>query len=185
MRLDALRDDDAPALFMYRSHPDVARYQGWQPTQLDEARRWIAGQNPTDTPAPGQWFQRAIRRLESGALIGDLGACMPAEPGMWVDIGITLAPSAQGRGFASEALAGFLAWLFAGQLVRRVTASVDPRNQACMRLMGRLGFRQEAHFVQSIPWQGGWADDVVWAMLAHEWAALRGDTVEDRGGTTR
>jgi RimJ/RimL family protein N-acetyltransferase len=29
--------------------------------------------------------------------------------------------------------------------------------------------RQEAHFRQSLPWRGEWADDVIFALLRSEW----------------
>lgn len=185
LRLDALRDVDAEALFAYRADPAVAVYQGWQPVHLGVARAWIARQLAQPTAEAGQWFQRAIRLRETGALIGDCGIRLPVDAGDSADIGITLAPARQGLGYAAEALGALLDWLFREKAARRVVASVDPRNLACMRLMRRLGLRQEAHFVQSVPWRGGWADDAVWALLAVEWRQNTPSAEEDRAGATR
>ena len=33
----------------------------------------------------------------------------------------------------------------------------------------RLGFRKEAHFIESLFFHGQWVDDLVFAMLAREW----------------
>lgn len=182
--IDALRDADAAALLAYRADPRVSLYQSWQPADLGDARRWIGQQVAVELPAPGQWFQRAIRLRESGRLIGDLGARMPAQAGESAEIGITLAVAQHGQGYAAEALQVWLSWLFEQQ-VRRVVASVDPRNLACMNLMRRVGLRQEALLVQSVPWRGGWADDAVWALLAHEWPALQAAFKQDRASATR
>ena len=48
-------------------------------------------------------------------------------------------------------------------------ASVDPRNARSIALMERLGFRREAHFVESLWFKEAWADDVIFAMLEREW----------------
>ncbi|HEY4294204.1 MAG TPA: GNAT family protein [Luteibacter sp.] len=51
---------------------------------------------------------------------------------------------------------------------RRALGSVDPRNVASMALLRSLGFRKEAHHVESCLVRGEWTDDVVFAMLARE-----------------
>lgn len=167
LRLDALHPEDAPALFRYRSDPEVARYQGWQPVALADADRFI-GKQPA-TPMPGAWFQRAIR-WRDGALIGDLGFCLSGD-GLG-EFGITMAPEQQGRGFAREAAQALLGELFGRLDVHRVHASVDPRNDAGMALMRSLGLRQEAHFRESFRHRGEWVDDAVFAMLAREWREI-------------
>jgi RimJ/RimL family protein N-acetyltransferase len=167
LRLDALQPADAPALFRYRSDPDVARYQGWQPETLVDADRFIGKQSAA--PAPGAWFQRAIR-LHDGELIGDLGFCLSNDD--QAEFGITVAPPQQGKGFAREAVQVVLGELFGRLDVRRVHASVDPRNAPSMALMRSLGLRQEAHFRESLRFRGEWVDDVVFAMLAREWREI-------------
>jgi RimJ/RimL family protein N-acetyltransferase len=39
--LDPLRAEDAGELFACRAHPQVARYQGWRPTDQTEAAAFI------------------------------------------------------------------------------------------------------------------------------------------------
>jgi RimJ/RimL family protein N-acetyltransferase len=166
LRLDALTPGDAAALFAYRGDAEVARYQSWQPASLDEAAEWIEAL--ALEPAPGHWWQRAIRQRDSGELIGDLGLGLPADEKAGVELGITIAPAWQGRGYAGEALRAALDWAFA-RGANRATASVDPRNTASVALLCSLGMRQEAHFRESYWLRGEWADDLVFALLAREW----------------
>jgi RimJ/RimL family protein N-acetyltransferase len=56
---------------------------------------------------------------------------------------------------------------------RRAVGSVDPRNVPSMALLRSLGFRQEAHHVESYFFRGEWVDDVIFAMLAREWSPRR------------
>jgi RimJ/RimL family protein N-acetyltransferase len=68
-------------------------------------------------------------------------------------------------------LGGLLDLAFGEWGYRRAVGSVDPRNVASMALLRSLGFRQEAHHVESCLIRGEWVDDVVFAMLAREWRA--------------
>lgn len=168
--LDRLRPEDAAALFACRADPAVARFQGWRPASVEQARAFIDAQGD---PAPGQWFQRAIRLREGRQLIGDLGVCLPAVAGDSVEFGISLVPAQQGRGLAREALRALFRHGFEVLGWRRVHASVDPRNTACVALLRALGMRQEAHFRESLWLHGEWVDDAVFAMLAREWSPQR------------
>ena len=88
-----------------------------------------------------------------------------------MEIGITLARGFQGRGFATEALRAVLGYLFSTLGKHRVFGSVDPRNAPSLALLERVGMRREAHFVESLWFKGGWADDVIYAMLRREYLA--------------
>jgi RimJ/RimL family protein N-acetyltransferase len=172
LTLTPLSAADAEALFAYRSLPEVARYQGWQPRTMADAQEFIAVVASNELDTPGTWFQYGIRARGTSELIGDLGVHF-LEDGQQVELGFTLAPASQGRGFGTEAVTGVIDFVF-GQLGKhRVTASVDPRNEPSLRLLRRVGMRQEAHFRQSLLFKGEWADDVVFAVLRPEWAARR------------
>ena len=171
LRLDALRREDAAALFRYRADPAVSRYQGWRPASVDEAAQFIERQQATAFGTPGNWCQFALRLHGSDELVGDLGLHFVDTD--TVELGITLAPAQQGRGLATEALRAALALVFDELGRHRVFASVDPRNHACVKLLERLGLRREALHRQSVRDGDGWADDAIHAMLAAEWSADR------------
>ena len=82
---------------------------------------------------------------------------------------MTIAPFAQRRGHATEALTALLYWLFSDLRTHRVFASVEPRNSRSIALMHRLHFRQQAHFRESMDIDGVWVDDLVFAMLQRDW----------------
>ncbi|OOG42084.1 GNAT family protein [Rhodanobacter sp. C05] len=173
LRLDALRPDDAEALFAYRANPVVARFQGWCPVDLAAAREFIDAQTAATPDRAGGWFQRAIRLCDDGTLIGDLGVHLPEQTEASVEFGVSIAPYHQGSGYASEAVRALFELVF-GQLgLHRIHASVDPRNLASMAMLRRLGMRQEAHHRESLWLHGEWVDDVVFALLSSEWRASR------------
>lgn len=185
LRLDALRAEDAPILFAYRADPQVARFQGWRPADVADAADFIERQAGATLDPPNGWCQRAIRLRAADDLIGDLGIHLPTDPHGSVEFGISIAPSQRGRGYAVEALRAVLALVFDTLGRHRVHASVDPRNLASIALLRSLGLRQEAHHRQSLWLHGEWVDDVVFALLADEWAASRANDAGASGAPSR
>lgn len=167
--LSRLRSGDAREMFAYRSDPDVRRYQSWEPVSVDEVSTFIGGLASVVFDTPGTWFQFGVRLRGSGELVGDFGVHFPVDEPFQAEVGVTVAPSHQGRGLATEALSGMLSHLFGPAGKHRVFASVDPRNHASMALMRKVGMREEAHFRESLWFKGEWADDLVFAVLASEW----------------
>ncbi|HUH30581.1 MAG TPA: GNAT family protein [Rhodanobacter sp.] len=179
LQFDALRPEDAEALFRYRADPVVARYQLWCPASVTAARAFIAAQQGLTLDAPGNWMQYAIRLRADGTLIGDLGVHMPMKREESVEFGITIAPLQQRHGYASEAVRAWFAQVFGHMERHRVHASVDPRNLASLAMLRGLGMRQEAHHRESLWVHGEWVDDVVFALLDREWRVTQAVGVPD------
>ena len=168
--LDPLRAEDASTLFAYRGDPDVARYQGWQPASEAEAAAFIAEQAACVFGTPDRWCQLAIRSKTTGELVGDFGVHFPPTRDDPIEFGLSLKPSAQKQGYAREVMAAGIDRAFRDWGYRRLVGSVDPRNTASVALCRALGMRQEAHHVESYSFRGEWVDDMIFALLAREWA---------------
>lgn len=161
--------EDAAAMYAYRSLPEVTRFQCWEPASVEEVSGFLAGL-PAAAPAPaGQWFQLGIYERDSGAMVGDLGLRTRASIEDQYEVGITVTPGRQGRGYGTEALTAGLGFAFEQLRAHRVYGSCDPANSPSLALQKRVGMRLEAHLVESYPFKGGWADDVIHAMLEREW----------------
>jgi RimJ/RimL family protein N-acetyltransferase len=164
---------DVPAFAAYRSVPEVARYQSWEtPFREVQARRFVADLAGCHPDTPGEWFQFAVTETASGRLLGDVAAG-PEPDDRLVRIGFTLAPAAQGHGFATEAVTALLDYLFHVRGKHRVAADCDARNLASVAVLERVGMRREAHHRRSVWWKGEWTDELVHAVLADEWSARR------------
>lgn len=159
--------EDAAPLSAYRSHPDVACYQGWGPDfALDRARALVESMRDR-RPGEDGWFQFAVADRATGALLGDLGLNVFAF--RQAEVGVTFAPPAQGAGQAEEALRALLGWGFGPLGLHRVVAGIDPRNARAAALLRRLGFRHEGRLVEAYHERGAWLDEDRFALLAREW----------------
>ncbi|WP_289055820.1 flotillin-like FloA family protein [Carboxylicivirga marina] len=163
----AIELTDKEALFAYRSDAITNQYQGWIPKTLSDVEAFISKISTTFN-VPDTWFQLAIIEKESEQLIGDLGIHFIDEEQL--EFGCTLSKDFQGKGYAREAIQVLINYLFKELDKHRIIASIDPANKASIKLVEHLGFRKEAHFVESICINGQWVDDVIYALLKREWS---------------
>jgi RimJ/RimL family protein N-acetyltransferase len=172
--LRLLQIEDAPAFAAYRSDPDVARYQSWEPTYSPaDAERLVVAQQGVDFGDPGPWLQVAAVDRVSGALCGDCAVRVATDQPQTAEVGVTLAPAQQGSGLATEALGAVVTRLFDQHDMHRVYAQADDRNVAVHRLLERLGFRCEARLVEADWFKGEWTTLRTYATLRREWRAAR------------
>lgn len=170
LRLRHFRESDLAALYAYRQDPAVARYQGWEPDTESEADVLERIEEMAKLPGviQNRWFQIAVEVKATGELIGDCGIRLSQDTRQ-VITGYTFASAAQGKGFATEAMTALLNYLFTELAVHRVAADALAVNARSVRLLERLGFRREGYFLEAEWFEDGWADNVIYAILAREW----------------
>lgn len=172
-------DSDAAALAAYRSLPEVARYQSWDaPFSEVAAARLIAAANAQAPFAVGGWMQLAVREPgDRASLLGDVYVAIPASTPWAAEVGVTVAPHAQRRGVARDALDAVVGYLLGEAatvgIVHRVAAYVHVDNLASLALFDALGFRREGLLVDGSPDGDGWTDEVVFGITAGEWPSRR------------
>ncbi len=142
--------DDLACFQSYRRDPAVGRYQGWTATDDTAAAAFIAAMSTASIGVPGEWVQIAVADKRTGELVGDIGLCIRAAPAGSAEIGFTMAPAAQGKGFGTEAVGRFIAMLFERTDVASIEGITDARNAPSIRLLERVGMRlcytREAQF---------------------------------------
>ena len=165
--------EDAATIAAYRSIPEVARFQTWESFDLADATQLISDQATVVPDTPGTWLQLALVLTNSSSVIGDCGIHFIREDIRQVELGITLAPTYQRQGLATEAMSAVLEYVFDRLGKHRVTALTDAKNHASAALFRRLGFRQEAHYIDNVWFKGAWGSEYFFAMLRREWDARR------------
>lgn len=162
--------NDKESIFVYRSDPETSKYLSLIPKTVDDVEVFI-NKSSREFNEPGTWFQFVIIEKKNNQIIGDIGIhFLESDPeNKQVEIGYTLDKRYRGNGYATEALAFIINYLFTGLNKHRITASIDPINLPSIKLIERLGFRKEAHFIESLFFHGEWVDDLVYAILAKEW----------------
>jgi RimJ/RimL family protein N-acetyltransferase len=168
LNLRPISENDKEELFKYRSDKEINKYQGWIPESVRDVENFIA-RISRQIDVPETWFQFVLVDKSVQQIIGDIGIHFLDEENCQVEIGCTLNKDFQNKGYATEAVRRVIDNLFKDLKKHRIITSIDPGNESSIRLVERLGFRKEAHFVESLFLNGKWVDDLVYALLEKEW----------------
>lgn len=82
------------------------------------------------------------RRRGRRVIIGNIGFKGRPDANGTVEIGYSMRPAFQGRGYATEAAHGLIAWAFSHPEVRRVVAETFPDLKPSIRVLEKNGFRR-------------------------------------------
>lgn len=85
------------------------------------------------------------------------------------EIGVWLAPQAQGRGLVTAAVRAMIDWAVRVRGLHRVEWRTDPRNERSRAVARRLGMKAEGVARSSFVVDGIHHDTEIWALLADEW----------------
>lgn len=157
LRLRPVTVDDTTAVQSYRGRDDVVRYLTHEPLSLDATRDRLRVGVEHWRRYPADWFNAnfAAELLEDatessgGHVIGDLrawnleldasGPATESPDVFW--IGYAFHPDMQGKGYAREAAARMVRWLFEERSARELRAISWAPNTASIALLEKLGFR--------------------------------------------
>src|SRR5919107_3482254 len=150
----------------------------WGRSRLANAE-WLARWEPTSTQS---WqtrnsvveYHRTLSRLRSAARLGTMlpfgmvygdrlvgqlnvsnvvrGALRSCSVGYWIDSAVA------GRGITPTALAMAIDHCLTEARLHRVEVNIRPENQASIRVVEKLGLRQEGYHERFLDIDGGWRD---------------------------
>jgi len=162
----AFERKDLEAFALYRSQEMVAKYQSWTSYTYQDAIELFESMDYSTFGSEGNWYQLAISSINSDELVGDLAVHFIDQE--QIEIGFTVCPVHQNKGVATEAVSNFLRYVFGELNKHRVLATTDTENTASYRLLEKLAFRREGHFIKNVFFKGAWGDEYQYALLSSE-----------------
>jgi RimJ/RimL family protein N-acetyltransferase len=157
-------------LFAIQSRADVARWLYHEARDADEVRAALERKiGETSLAGDGDSLSLAVELKATGEMIGDALLVLVSAEHRTGEIGYVFNPDHHGYGYATEAAELLLRLAFEEFGMHRVIARLEPRNEASVRLLERLGMRKEAHFVDNELVKGEWQSELVYALLDREW----------------
>ena len=134
---------DIDTFVAYRQDPDIARFQGWEITySKNQAIDLIESQAGLLLPEKGGWLQLAIYKLVGQEHVGDLAIKWVEEEDSTFELGFSIAKQHQGQGYAKEAASTLMTYLVSEAGARKFIATTDSRNNASIKVLSALGFKQ-------------------------------------------
>lgn len=159
-------DEDFQAVHAYASDPDVVRFMTWGPNSEAQTREFLKRAQANAEADPRLQFELAVVRHASGDLIGSIGLHVDGSNAM---LGFCYARDAWGQGYATEAALILLDFGFGSLGLHRIWADCDSENASSVRVLQKLGMRQEGHLRQDREIRGEWRDTLIFAILDTEW----------------
>ena len=154
LRLRRATWDDLAAVHRLLAAPRAMRYWSTPEHQtMAQTEAWLAMMIGPDGRDSDDFLIE-----HNGAVIGKAGAWAIPE------IGFLLHPDHWGQGLAHEAMSAVIPYLFRQHAMPALTADVDPRNAASLRLLARLGFQETHRVARTLQWRDEWCDSVYLAL---------------------
>ena len=152
LRLRAHRRADFAPMVAIWSDPQVVRHISGVPASAEVTwARLLRYRGHWDLLGFGYW---AVEERASGAFLGDVGLadCQRGLPGFdgLPEAGWVLAPAAQGKGYATEAMRMVLAWATANIAGTRSYCMIAPEHSVSIRVAEKLGYTPAAR----LPYHG-------------------------------
>ena len=157
-------------LLEYLSHPRVNCFAGDRLCSREAA--WAYMQY-----SPKDMLRYAVSLKKDDFIIGDVFALRENED--TYNVGWHFNKRFEGKGFACEAAAGLLDYLFREAGARRIYGFVEDDNIRSKRLCERLGMRREGCFKEFVTFVNNpdgspkYEDTCVYAILEKEWNTIR------------
>lgn len=121
----------------------------WPQPDLFDLLRHQAEMAPSDAVWRVWLMQEVTERL----VIGDVGFHGPPSEEGAVEIGYSVAPAYRRRGYATEAARALIHWARRQERVSFMVAGCDEGNEASIRTLRRLGFRQTGRDGDELRWR--------------------------------
>ena len=169
--LRPITERDLASLFDIFSNPEVMRYWSSPPLKdLEEARELLGDIH--DKFQRRLYFQWGIARRIDDTLIGTSTLFHVEANNHRAEIGYALGRAHWGKGYMQEALTALLGYAFGELKLERIEADVDPRNEASIRTLERLGFIKEGYLRERWKVNGEVQDALFYGLLRREWEAV-------------
>lgn len=136
----------------------------YNPLTYDEAKTAFEVKSLPWTQTSDSWFSLGITELSTGEKIGSIGIKIVNHEAKIGEVGFMIKPSAQGKGFASEALSLLKDYAFSELVLNKLTAACAVNNLGSYKLLEKLGFEREGCLRQNTRINNTLVDDYVYGL---------------------
>jgi [ribosomal protein S5]-alanine N-acetyltransferase len=150
LHLREFRPEDWAAVYLYRSDPEVKRYDTFGPNTVAEVHEILACAVQWQAVSPRTHYFAAVVLLETQQLIGECGLFIRNEHDLTVaGLGYAFQPQVWGRGYATETVQALLQFGFGELHLMEIEAECNPANIASWRVLEKVGMERVATLAES------------------------------------
>ncbi|MBK6013603.1 GNAT family N-acetyltransferase [Streptomyces sp. MBT53] len=162
-------ESDADGIWQLIQDPEVVRFTFEPSTELtpERLRSWYA----TRADQPDR-LDLAVTDPATGELLGEVVLHEWDPSARSCTFRTLIGPRGRGRGIGTEATRLIVGHAFEQLGLHRIQLEVYGHNHRARRVYEKVGFVVEGVRREAMLRDGEWVDDVLMAILDHEWAAL-------------
>jgi ribosomal-protein-alanine N-acetyltransferase len=155
---------DAPQMLLLRSNPNLMKYIPRPLTlTIEDAKKKIRAMHLSMLKNGNiNW---ALTLKDSDEMIGVMGFATVYPEHKRAEIGYMMLEEHHGKGYLTEILPKIIQYAFDTMGMHSLEAIIDPRNTASEKVLIKLGFRKEAHFIENHFFNGEFIDSVHYCLL--------------------
>jgi RimJ/RimL family protein N-acetyltransferase len=161
--------EDWRTVYAYQNDPRFLEFSEWEHRTEQDVKAFVQRFMDQQNDTPRVKFQLAIVLPETNRLIGNIGIRKPGVKAYNAELGYELDARQWNNGYATEAATEMLKFAFEQLRLHRVTARVISTNENSVRLLEKLGMRQEGHLREQEFFKGRYRDVLLYGILQDEW----------------
>lgn len=135
------KDSDVDDFFEYMSLESTAKYECFEPFSYEKCKQKISEYKESN-------YYLAIELLDKHKVIGHINFSEEAYDSY--EIGFDIHENYRRQGYATEACQKLIDYIFLELGGRRIIAGVTEGNMASCKLLEKLSFRLEGHFIEDV-----------------------------------
>lgn len=152
------------ALFIELSMSAQVMTHVYNALTYDEAMAAFEIKSAPWTRASEAWFSLGITEISTGEKLGSIGIKIVNHDANIAEVGFMIKPSAQGKGFAGEALSLLKTYALDELALNKLTAACSVKNVGSYKLLEKLGFEREGCLRQNTLINNKLVDDYVYGL---------------------
>jgi RimJ/RimL family protein N-acetyltransferase len=151
-------------LFVEISMSPVMMEHVYDPCSYEEANEaFIAKSQPWSMESDG-WLSFGISEVATSEKLGSIGLKITNHEAKIAEVGFMIKPSAQGKGFAGEALSLVKDYALSELNLNKLVATCSVSNTGSFKLLEKHGFIREGCLRQNVIISGKYVDDYIYGL---------------------
>ncbi len=161
--------EDWRAVYAYHNDTRYLEFYEWEHRTEQDTKAFVQMFLDQQAETPRTKFQFAVVLQENNKLIGNAGIRKRSVKTYQADMGYEIDPRVWGNGYATEAADAIVKFGFEQLRLHRIIAQAIAENQNSIRVLEKLGMRQEGRLRENEYFKGRFWDTVIYGILEEEW----------------
>ncbi|GAA6172706.1 GNAT family protein [Colwellia sp. KU-HH00111] len=136
----------------------------YDPYSYEEANEAFTAKSQPWSKESDGWLSFGISEIVTGEKLGNIGLKITNHEAKIAEVGFMIKSSAQGKGFAGEALSLFKDFALSELDLNKLVATCSTSNTGSFKLLEKHGFIREGCLKQNVIINGNYVDDYIYGL---------------------